>query len=239
MNSSVKTIVATVALLGAGFSACASAEVLKGEMLLYQKRESGIAPYPSRVIVTPGNLRLDDGVDDGDFALLDRKERMVYSVSHGDRTVLEIPFRQVDVESPVALNLSDTQIPSGEDAPTLAGRKPEHHRLLSGEKVCYDVVVVPGLMEETQQALSEFRQVMAGEHAATLPQIPADLHEPCDLGMNIYRHGWLLEHGLPIQEWDGKGNGQALVNFDPDYAVDSALFKLPEGYKHYRITPEE
>jgi len=153
--------------------------------------------------------------------------------------VLDIPFRAVDVASPVELKLREPEIPTGDDAPSIGGKRTEHHRLLSGDKTCYDVVAVPGLLEESVKALGEFREVMAGEHAATLPHIPADMQEPCDLGMNIYRHGWPVEHGLPIQEWDGKGNGRVLKNFDADFEVDTGLFQLPEGYRHYRITRDE
>jgi hypothetical protein len=235
----MKAAVAAVSLLGAGFGTSAWAATVDGEMLLYQKSEPGIEPYPSRIIVTEGHMRLDDGVDGGDFAVLDREARIIYSVTHSDGTVLEIHYRPVDVDSPVELNLQEKQIPTGKDAPAIAGKKPRHYRLLSGDTACYNVVAVPGLLDETVKAMGEFRKIMAGEHAATLPYIPADEQEPCDLGMNIYRHGWLVEHGLPIQEWDGKGNGRTLVNYDAHYRVDSALFDLPEGYRHYSITPDE
>lgn len=231
--------ISALALLGASLSVPAVAAMLDGEMLLYQKSEPGIEPYPSRIIVTEGKMRLDDGVDEGDFALLDRDARIIYSVTHGDGTVLEIPYRAVDVKSPVELKLDEKQIPTGKDAPSIAGKKPRHYRLFAGGNACYNVVAVAGLLDETVQAMGEFRQIMAGEHAATLSYIPADQQEPCDLGLNIYRHGWLLEHGLPIQEWDGKGNSRTAVYFDANYQVNSDLFELPEGYRHYRITPEE
>lgn len=233
------TAAVAVALLGAGVSAWVAAGTLKGEMLLYQKLEPGVEPYRSRLIVTEQMMRLDDGVDDGDFALLDRKKRIIFSIAHDDRTVLEIPFRPVDVESPLKLDLSEKSVPVGEDAPTIAGKRPTHRRLSAGQNSCYDVVAVEGLLAESVEAMGEFREIMAGEHAATLNFVPADQQDACDLGVNIYRHGWPLEHGLPIQEWDGKGNGRMLVNFDADYTIDPALFELPDGYRHYRITPEE
>lgn len=229
---------ATVALLGAAAGASA-AGMLEGEMLLYQKSEPGIEPYPSRFIVTEKMMRLDDGVDGGDFALLDRENRIIYSIAHDDRTVLEIPFRPVDVESPLKLDLKDKNVPTGKDVPAIGGKRPSHHRLFAGDKSCYDVVAVDGLLSDSVRAMREFREIMAGEHAATLNFVPADQQEACDLGLNIYRNGWPLEYGLPVQEWDGQGNGRILVNFDAEYSVDSELFELPEGYQHYRITPEE
>lgn len=229
--------VAAVALLGSSANAFA-AGVLEGEMLLFQKSEPGLEPYPSRFIVTEKIMRLDDGVDEGDFALLDREKRIIYSIAHGDRTVLEIPFRPVDVESPLTLELNAKQITSGKDVPTVAGKRPTHHRLFAGESRCYDVVAVEGLLPDSVAAMTEFREIMAGEHAATLNFIPADQQDACDLGVNIYRYSWPLEHGLPIQEWDGKGNGRMLVNFDAQYKADPALFELPQGYHHYRITSE-
>jgi len=57
-----KYAAAAVTLAVAVSGGPAVGEMLEGEMLLYQKKESGVEPYPSRIIVTAGKMRLDDGV---------------------------------------------------------------------------------------------------------------------------------------------------------------------------------
>lgn len=204
-------------------------------MLLYQKHEPGIAPYPSRVIVTDQFIRFDDGVDQGNFALYDRKREMVFNVVHEDRTVLEIPRMPVEAKPPVPLKLSEQHVELQDDTPRVAGREPQQHALYSGVKRCYSVVAVPGLLPDVAEALSEFRQLMAGEHAFALEYIPAEQRDPCDMAVHIFRPGWFLQFGLPIQHWDEMGNAEALIDYKVGFEVAPGLFELPSGYRHYSI----
>ena len=202
-------------------------------MLMFQKQEPGLPAYPSRAIVTDRYLRLDDGVAQGDFVLFDRRARTIYSVTRDDETVFVIPPRSVDIPPPVKLDMQSTRVDDGDEVPTIAGRTPQHYRLSVAGKTCYDVVAVSGLMDGVVSAMGEFRQVLAGEHAKTLPFIPADMQEPCDLAINTFAPNWLLKYGLPVQEWDKQGNRRALLNFDPAFEVQDGLFKLPEGFRRY------
>jgi hypothetical protein len=201
-------------------------------MLLYQAQEPGVGSYPSRILITERTVRMDDGVDEGDYLLFDRKSRLISSVNHSDQTVFEIPAREVSLESPVKLERRSEQVAT-KGAPPVGGKVPQHHRLYVNSKLCYSVVAVPGLMSDAVAALSDFRLVLAGEHAKVLPRTPADMQEPCDMALNTFHADWQLQFGLPIQEWDEAGNGQSLMDFKEGFAVDEALFELPQGYRHY------
>lgn len=202
-------------------------------MLLYQAQEPGVAPYASRVLVTESYMRMDDGVDEGDYLVFDRKRRLISSVSHGDRTVFEIPSRDVTLKSPMVLERRSAQHDVGK-APKIEGIQPQQYQLYVNDTICYNVIAVPGLMADAVQGLRDFRQVLAGEHARALPSIPADMQEPCDLALNTFHPGWQLSFGLPIQEWDEAGRGQMLMDYKLTYRVDEKLFELPESYRHYR-----
>ena len=193
-------------------------------------------PYNARLLVTPAYLRLDDGVDDGDFALFDRASRVIYSVTHRDRTVLEIHPRPVDVPAPLALVQSVEKVAAA-DAPAVGGHQPQQLRLLVNGEQCYSLVAVDGLLPDAVTALRAYRGVLAGEGARVLPQVPADMQDPCDLALNVYAPSWQLEFGLPIQEVDSQGKGQALLDYNAAYPVDDSLFTLPKGYQHY--TPDD
>ncbi len=227
----VKPFVAFLVLVGTGIAASAGAE--EASMLLYQVQEPGLEPYASRVIVTRQYLRMDDGGGEGDFVLFDRAKRNIFSVNHDDRTVFAIPARPVEIDPPMALERRAENIPANGGMPEVAGQKPKHHRLLVNGGECYNVVTVSGVLTDAVVALGEFREVLAGEHARILPHVPADMQLPCDLALNTFAPKWQLEYGLPIQEWDSSGKGQALLDFDPEFEAEESLFRLPGGYRHY------
>lgn len=220
------------AAIAAVFSSVTVAAEVESVMLMYQAQEPGVSPYASRILVTERYVRMDDGVDDGDYLVFDRKKRLISSVTHEEQTVFEIPAREVTQESPLALELHTEHVQDDEPQ-TFAGKEAEYRQLFVNGELCYSVVAVPGLMGDAVRAMREFRVILAGEHAKMLPRLPADMQEACDLALNTFEPEWQLQFGLPLQEWDEKGNQQVLMNYDEALLVDEALFALPQGYKHY------
>lgn len=216
--------------LAAGGAAVAAESV---DILMYKVMEPGVGIYDSRVLVSPKFMRLDDGVDSGDFALFDRNKKVIYSVSHEDRTVFEIPSREVTVQPPEPIVRSVETIALEEDTPRVAGQQPVNYQLSVNGETCYNVVTVEGVLPDYLKAMKAFRKVLAGEHALALPSIPADMRDNCDLARHTFAPDWQLQFGLPIQEWDELGGGQSLIDFKTGQRVDDKLFQLPEGYQHY------
>ncbi|WP_127477455.1 hypothetical protein [Sulfurivermis fontis] len=212
---------------------CGMAWAQDATMVLYQVMEPGFEPYSSRLIVTPRYMRMDDGDVASNFVLFDRQKNIIYSVTHGDRTVLEIHPQAVTVESPVALERKHVQVVTEEDLPAIAGRTPHQYRLSVNGELCYETVAVDGLLPDVVQALTAFRSVLAGENARILVDVPADMHDPCDLALNTYAPAWQLQFGLPVQEHDPQGKGQLLMDFSTEYPAEAGLFMLPKGYQHY------
>lgn len=210
----------------------AAAEI-EAQLLLYQGHEPGQQPFPSRILVTDEYLRLDDGIDNGDYVLFDRKQQHIASVTHGDGTVFEISSREVTTPSPMPLERRVEELSLPEGGPTIAGMKPRHRALYVNDTLCYNVIALPQVFEDAVSALRDYRRVLAGEQGKLLPTLPADMQQPCDLALNTFHPTWSLEYGLPIQEWDEQGKGQQLMDLREGVKVDSALFTLPEGYRHY------
>jgi len=210
-----------------------AAQEQRATMVLYQMMETGFEPYSSRLLVTPRHLRMDDGDDDGSYVLFDRRQNIIYSVTHSERNVLEIHLQPVQAEPPMALTRTQSKVATEEPMPAIAGRTPQLHRLSVNGELCYELVAVDGLLPDVVAALRDFRTVLAGENARILTDIPADMQDPCDLALNTYAPGWQLQFGLPIQEHDTQGKGQVLLDFSDDYPVDAGLFRLPKGYRHF------
>jgi len=218
-------------------SVAAWAQEQQATMVLYQVMEPGFEPYSSRLIVTPRHLRMDDGDADGSFVLFDREQNIIYSVTHSDRTVLEIQPQPVVVASPIPLERKHVRVTADDALPAIAGKVPQQYHLSVNGELCYETVAVDGLLPDVVEALTAFRLVLAGENARILSDVPADMQDPCDLALSTYAPGWQLQFGLPIQERDTQGKGQLLLDYSTDYPVEEGLFSLPPGYQHYAPGP--
>lgn len=209
------------------------ADEITSTALYYRVSEPGVDPYLSRWLITGDFLRIDEGNADDNFILVDRKTKTVYSVIHRDRTVLEIPFRLVSRKPPRKLK-QETRIVQDDKMPLVGGERPLQRALYLNGTLCYSVVSVERLLPDAVKAMAEYRQIMAGEHAKNIDNTPPELQQPCELVLHIFNPLWLLAKGLPIQEWDTQGKAQALLDYKTDETIDSALFLVPEGYRHYQ-----
>jgi len=209
------------------------ASEIKATTLYYRISEPGVDPYLSRWLITDQFVRIDEGDAADNFILFDRTKRTVYSVVHGDRTVLDIPYRAID-KKPARELKQESRIVSDNKIPSIDGKKPLFRELCVNNTLCYSTVSLENLLPDAVKAMAEYRRVMAGEHAKTLDNTPVEMQQPCELALDIFNPLWSLEKGLPIQEWDTQGKTQALLNYKVSEGVDSALFKLPDEYRHYQ-----
>ncbi|WP_198264830.1 hypothetical protein [sulfur-oxidizing endosymbiont of Gigantopelta aegis] len=208
---------------------------------------------PVTMTITDKFLRIDDNLNqasedeeaDTGYILYDRQEKAIYSVSSDEKQIIKIKSVAVTMPSPIDLKLNLVQLPVDEQAPLVAGKKAQSYQLYVNEKLCYNLVSVPGLMPDVVTAMGDFYQVLAGQQAETLPYIPSDLHEACDLTIHTFNPKSHLKNGFPMifqvheQAEEGstkvkKGIKQArnLVNFSQE-KVSTALFVLPD----YAIVP--
>lgn len=213
----------------------ARAEALEASVrLLYREQEPGVDSYEVRTLVTRDFVRSDDGQADGDFLLYDRRQRTLYNVVHADRTILVIPEREVDVEAPASLRLTE-RLQAEPDAPRIAGRPVSSFTLTANGESCRAGMVVPGLLPGATRALIEMEQVLARQQIATLYKTPPEFRTPCFLANYLYATDRLLQRGLPIQDGIRGGRHRLLIDFESDYRAGKDLFRLPEGYRRYSI----
>lgn len=223
--------------LALAFGSVAAREPAPVLKLDFVESEAGIAPYPTRMLVSADFLRVDDGENAGSYILFDRATRQVHSVSADSRTIMTIEPRAVDIEPPFELELSTRKMGSLKDAPPIGARQPKHYRLDANGQECYHVVAVEGLMPEAVAALREFHRVLAADSAATFASRPADLHDACDMAASTFAPTRHLAFGFPIQEWDTKGYTRSLVNYDAAFVPSEAggAFTLPADYARFTV----
>ncbi|MBU0500282.1 MAG: UDP-2,3-diacylglucosamine hydrolase [Gammaproteobacteria bacterium] len=222
----------TLLLIGLA-GALAAGEPVAVDRLLFRVSEAEQEPYTSRILVTPGYVRIDEGADERGFILYDREKRLIYSVNSGDKTVLVIEpgTRGAGGQGGPAVEVRRTP---DEQAPPIAGVKPVQVSLLAGGKVCEERIVAPGLLVKALEGLGEYQRTRALQELATLGAIPADMQDACDLALNVYHSDLLLKDGLPVRRWR-QGLKEDLVDFAEAVPLPSQLFQLPEGYHRVRM----
>jgi hypothetical protein len=141
----------------------------------------------------------------------------------------------VNIPSPIELKLHSVTLAVDKKAPLIDGNKTQNIQLFVNDKLCYNLVTVPGLMPEVVSAMGEFNQVLAGQQSDTLQYIPADLHEACDLVRHTFYPQNHLKNGFPmmLQAMDEMGQienikySRMLINFKQQM-VPAELFVLPK-----------
>jgi len=202
--------------------------------LIFEESEPGVEPYRSRMLLSENWLRLDDGTDDGDFILFDRKAREIHSFNRGDRTELVIPPRAVaPVDFEVAYGSSARVL---EDAPKIAGGTPVEHRFTADGKLCRRSINVRGFLPEFTGTLKDYEQLLAEQGKQTLPRIPADVRESCYMSNNFLNPVDYLEPGFPLFVINDRQRSRKLVGYR-QAELPASLMRPLSGYRRYSPPP--
>jgi hypothetical protein len=203
-------------------------------VLRFEVQEPGSEPYPARYTVTHRYLRIDDDDPASGFILFDRDRHTVYSVSHDERTILELP--PVPPGSPPPHSYRPTTVTQEDaQAPLIDGRRPVHLQFRANGDTCYDVISVPGLLAPATAALREYALLAGNRQQGRLASLPADIRTPCYLLRYAYGTGLPYRQGLPIREWAPDGYRRTLLDYHENVPVAAALFVLPAGYAIQRL----
>ena len=208
-------------------------------LVLFMEQESGVEPFQTRMIISKNFLRIDDGESSESFVLYDRTKKIVYSTSPDEKRIMAIHEKKLKkgqvFEPPFKLTHSVKEMPKMKDAPTINGEEAKHFQLITNDKICYDVVAIKGLMPHAVRALTEFYNHMATDSVVTFNNMPADMHDACDMTLTTFKPARQFEFGFPIQEWGKREYSRSLVDYDVNYKADPKLFVLPEGYQNYTV----
>ena len=222
------------------FLLIACTKVDQGNLLItFVEKEKDVEPFQTRMIVTKNFLRIDDGEGSANFILFDRYKRVIYSAEADEATVMAVHEKILKpgekLEPPFKLSHSVKVLKSMEDAPEINGKSPVHYQLLTNNEICYDVIAAQGLLPDAVKALKEYHEVLATDSVTTFNNIPADLHNECDMTQSTFRPVRHLQFGFPIKEWGKREYVRTLTDYKTNYQVDDSLFEFPAGYKHYTV----
>ncbi len=184
--------------------------------------EEGSQRY-SRLLLSTGWLRIDDGPWSLSALLFDRRRRQLHAIDHVEQDALPIGDNvAVDRHPPLPI---DTSVSGPE--PLAGGR--QRYRLLVNGRECLEQVVEQGLLPELRQAQVELRQALAPGHRLAAQVTPIELLDPCDLALNAYYPELPLANGLAVVESDWRGRRSMLIDYEwlPADAVESDWNRLP------------
>jgi hypothetical protein len=204
--------------------------------LRYDVLEPGVEPYQTRMVITDDYMRIDDDDNPRNFILVDRNKEVVYSVSDDNDAILIVPKGPVKLEQAFEIKYSEQRVVE-EQAPKIDGKLTARYIFEANGLACYDTIIAEGLLPEATRALTQYLSILAGQHATTLKEVPADVINACDVSMHVFKPGMHLVHGLPISEHDpASGYRRQLIEFEDDYEVDAGLFVLPEEFGRFTIS---
>jgi hypothetical protein len=190
--------------------------------LNYQDSDAGTPAYRTRILVTPGFLRMDAGVDDDNFALLNRSTGTLYNVSHDDRQVYFYDTQRPKIKLPKPWKITQhvTQI----NAST--------HRFdwaVNG-KSCGEITATSKLQPDTAVALQQYWRTLALSQWKTWQRTPDDVRNQCDLARYVAAIPRIFQYGLPLSDEASDGRSRHYQS-DSVIPLRAELFVLPADYK--------
>jgi hypothetical protein len=193
-----------------------------------------VESYRVRYLVTPEYMRSDDGQAGDDFLLYDRRQRVIYNVVSGSRTVLEIDGNGAAPRRPATLSF-EVRRQAAPNAPMIDGKQPLEVQLVASDQSCHSALVVAGFLEPVRVALREYSRALAVQQVRTLDHTPVELRTPCFLARYVYAGDFALAEGMILADWDQRGRRRELTSYQTDVPVADTLFAVPTDFR--RIGP--
>ncbi|MDX2507369.1 MAG: hypothetical protein QNL62_23235 [Gammaproteobacteria bacterium] len=234
--------------LSSGISAQAKKDAEQVYKLSYLEREPGTDEYEVTMLVSDRYIRLDEEGDNSGFIVYDDKDKIIYSVSHHDQSVLVIKQHVFSIaDLPVKPTIEYLQLA---DAPLVAGKNVYNYRVYinennseakienenesESEETCLEVQLVENLLPEVSDILQNYQKVISGKQVKMTDNKITELQTACYYIDQVYNTGAYFEKGLPIQEWHSNEHSKILTGYSK-VSVASDKFKIPQDYRQFSI----
>lgn len=240
-------ILLTVLLvLSAAISAQTKKQDFEVYKLSYIEREPGTDEYEVTMLISSRYIRVDEEGESSGFIVYDDKDKVIYSISHYDQSVLVIKehvFSTADL--PVKPKIEYLPLA---DAPMVSGKAVFNYRVYisennsegesdgqsESEETCLEVQLVENLLPEVRTILQNYQKVVSGQQVKLVDNKITELQTACYYIDQIYNTGAYYEKGLPVQEWHSNERSKILTGYSK-VSVASNKFKIPENYRRFSI----
>jgi len=202
-----------------GLSAVQAADSPTMTALRYIDQDPGDPPYLTRILVTPDFMRIDEGKDDGDFVLLDRRQLKVINVMHGNQLAMVFSAGKLPPKPSGWKPVLDVQ-------PAAAGTR--RFSLTVKGVVCSEGVAARGAAPDAARAMAELKSVLAAMQYRVWKDSPREIQHDCDLANQVWESGTTLKLGLPLEEREFTGRTRQFEN-ESKQPLRPELFRVPDG----------
>lgn len=246
--SMIKNIIllSVLLVLSAGISAQTKKDGQEVYKLSYIEREPGTDEYEVTMLISARYIRIDEegeGESSG-FIVYDDKDKVIYSVSHHDKSVLVIKEHVFSIaDSPVKPTIEYLPLA---DAPMVSGKAVFNYRVYvnennnegedenESEETCIEVQLVENLLPEVRAILQNYQKVISGQQVKMVDNKITDIQTACYYIDQIYNTGAYFKKGLPIQEWHSNEHSKILTGYSK-VSLNSDKFKIPGDYRQFSI----
>lgn len=193
----------------------------------FMDQQANAGGYVTRFLVTERYLRMDFGQDRDDYVLFDRRENVVYNVTHEQRQIFLIEPGEVTVPKPEKWSVDEDMLADERGKRTF-------DIAVNGTR-CSRITASPTFLPEVAQALGAFNELMRATQAATYLVTPPEMRHPCELARYILEPKRWLQNGLPLHEANVDGSIRRLLNYQTGVPVRLGLFAPPDAYRTIRM----
>lgn len=191
----------------------------------YLDQEPGVPASPMRILLTDRYMRIDNGHNDDDYLLMDRKARRISNVTHDRREILQIDAGVVSMTKPARWQVREEikALPN-------RGTGAKQVKVYVNDALCLEVTAMEGFLPDAAAALRTYSNILADVQAQTFLATPPELQNDCDLAQNVFEYQREVEHGLPVEESFQNGKTRRMLGYRTR-DIEAQLFTLPAQYR--------
>ncbi len=217
-------------------------QLIPATKLSYLEREPGVDDYRVTMVVSDRYIRVDEVDESSGYIVYDDKDKIIYSVSHTDRSVLVIKSQNFSNKGlPVKLFVEYLPLVK---APKVADKSMFNYRVFvkqndvastkKKEVNCMEIQLAEDLFPKVRTLLQNYQKVISGQQVKMVDNIVNEIQTPCFYVDQVYNEGDYYKKGLPIQEWHSNDKFKALTSYKR-IEVDMSIFTIPESYRQFSM----
>lgn len=209
---------------------------LSASVMIFDETESQNTPGVSRMIFAGDLLRIDDGSELSGYILYNRKTHLISSISHQDKTVLEIkrPNKAVNTQD----NDFKKNIAQDKKAPQINGKPIWAIDFYYGMKKCGTANTVKGLFKDELALLQDYYQTMQMDAKINISKTPKEFLTGCYINNYVNHVVDYYQQGFPIviKREDGY---LRLLKGQQNKEVNKSWLTVPKNYTKYSVSLEK
>lgn len=213
-------------LIVMGVMLCGHAWAATMTELDYQDSDAGTPAYRTRILVTPAFLRMDAGVDEDNFALLNRTTGQLYNVMRDERKAYRYDTKHAQFPLPKPWKISRHV--------TLINANTHKFDWAVNGQACGEITATNKLQPDTVIALQQYWRALSASQWQTWVRTPEDVRNPCDLARYVVAIPFVFQYGLPLSDEASDGRSRHYQS-DSVAPLREELFVLPADYKVIKV----